>query len=250
MAPLTTDIWIVTFPRDYEWLGYCLRSIKKFTTGYRQLHIAKPPQAPLPEVPKGLEICWHDDAPGFRDGYIGQQITKMRAYQHTDAECIAFIDSDHVCVEPTDMGYYFDGGCPQLWCRSFEQISQIPEDPKAGVTRVACRWQPIVEKCLRFPCPWFTLEFLPLIFYRGTLARLCEYIEDVQARSLEDYARHQPWREFSEFITMGNWVMRREQDRYSVRRTISGPETFRFHGHSPYVPIPAKTRAFLEDVLK
>ena len=250
------DVWIVSFERDYEWLRFCIRGIAKYFTGWRTLHIALPPSAPDPGV--CLPFVRHDEAPGFKDGYICQQVTKLRAYRETDAEWIAFLDSDHVAFELVDVADYFDGDRAQLWWRTWEEVAALPSVAEGGqgVTREAGRWREIACRALgRWP-DRFTLEFLPMIFHRRTLELACTKVAETHTTlmqsptplTLEDFARIQPWREFSEFILLGNAAWLWHRDRYSWRH-VDGPIDYRFRGFSPYNGVSAEDRAWCEGVL-
>jgi hypothetical protein len=245
------DIWIVSFQRDYEWLRFCVRGIAKYFTGWRVLHIALPPDAPDPGV--CLPFVRHAEAPGFADGYIGQQVTKLRAYRETNAEWIAFLDSDHVAFKPVDVADYFDAGRPQLWWRSWGDVARLPSSTtgEQGVTCEAERWRKIAERALGWDPPLFTLEFLPMIFHRDTLAACCEQVWFAHAIELEQFSQRQPWREFSEFVMLGNMAFEHHSSAYSWRRvSASDVIDYRFRGFSPYSGVTAQDRAWCEDVLR
>src|SRR5689334_17742135 len=97
---MTNDLMIMSFPRDYEWLRYNLRSIEKHVTGYRHIHVVIPRGAPHPTDIPSLPITFHDEQQGVKIGYVRHQVTKLSAHEYTDADLITFIDSDHFCFEP------------------------------------------------------------------------------------------------------------------------------------------------------
>jgi len=44
----TCDIFIRTYPNDYEWLNYCLESIRKYCSGFRRCGWCHPRHRPMP----------------------------------------------------------------------------------------------------------------------------------------------------------------------------------------------------------
>lgn len=248
---MNVDVWICSLPRDFQWLDFCLRSLAKFFTGWRQIHIALPAGVAKPAAWAECSLIdWHVERSGFRSGYVCQQLTKMLAYEETDADFLCFVDSDHVCVQHTDIAYYFDGDRPQIWARTFDAVRRLPSGT-VGVTREAARWQRPSEEALGFACPWFALEYLPIIYHRETLRRCAEHVYQVHGQSLLDYGRNVKHPGFAEFVAVGNWIICRDPDRYSIRHLLPGqavPE-YRFYGHSPYVPISRDKRRWLEELL-
>jgi hypothetical protein len=232
---MTLDFFIVSFPRDYEWLDYCLRSIRKFVSGYRRIYVALPSSGPKPRC--SLTGCTLIPEVPMRVGYVGQQITKMRAYRYSNADYIAFVDSDHFCKEPVDLqAEYLDNGLPLVRCRPWAEL----QDPSW------CRWRPLCEDALGFECPWFALELLPNVWHRDTLQSCCDQIEKLHGMSLEDYADKLSVG-FSEFIALGNYALKYEPTRYVK---APPPSKFYFHGHAPYHGMPQRYKDDFDRILK
>jgi hypothetical protein len=105
-----TDIFIKTYHKDFIWLPYCLKSIQKYSSGFRNIVIVSdndghkiPDEYLIPnskvyyvDVPKiypiGVEM-------GI--GYLWQQIVKLSWYKYTDADAVLLIDSDTMFTCPT-----------------------------------------------------------------------------------------------------------------------------------------------------
>lgn len=111
---MTLDIVIRSYWRDEAWLRLAIRSITRFASGYREIVVVLP-QASAARVdldalnsvaPVRLSLC-----AGFPDDYLGQQLTKLYADTHSDAEIIVHLDSDQVFVAPCDLREaLLDGG--------------------------------------------------------------------------------------------------------------------------------------------
>jgi hypothetical protein len=103
------DIFIKTYHRDFVWLQYCLKSIKKFASGFRNIVIVSdndghgiPKESLLPNckvfyVNKPLKRF---ATPTPQLGYLWQQYIKLTWYNYTDAETILVLDSDEMLTVP------------------------------------------------------------------------------------------------------------------------------------------------------
>ena len=93
---MNVDIFIRTYEKDLEWLKYALKSIHLHVTGYRNIVITIPNASLL----SGCSVEKVIQVKDLKDGYLGQQLTKMTANLYTDADAIVFWDSDVIACEP------------------------------------------------------------------------------------------------------------------------------------------------------
>lgn len=96
---MVIDIFIRTYSKDFQILKYCLKSIKKFASGYRNIILCvreKEYDQLLQQLNVEISDCTIIKAVNFSDeiDYCGQQISKLNAHNHTNAEYICFVDSD------------------------------------------------------------------------------------------------------------------------------------------------------------
>jgi hypothetical protein len=205
---MTIDIFIRTYQNDLEWLGYALKSLHKHVTGYRRIVITIPKaQRHLLNHLTAETVIGVDD---LQDGYLGQQLTKMRAWKHTDADAIVFWDSEVVATQPIDIrGEYFLGGLPIIYKTRYSSMGD--QNP----------WQPIVAKAVGFTPDWEYMRRMPLLYWRDTLMSAEAYIVALHSMSLEYYIRSQPYRSFSEFNVIGALAEAEERDRYAFIDTES-----------------------------
>ena len=158
----TADIVIKTFPTDYGFLEYCLRSIAKFATGYRQLLVIIEEQYEAPPLPEGARLIrcrqYQDtDCPPSR----GVPIERLGAWRHTDADVLIFVDSDCVLCRPID----------------------FQTDPTINIERPVVlwtdwdgsgpceKWRAPAAAALGFNPPVLTMCRYPFIFPRETMRR-------------------------------------------------------------------------------
>ena len=109
---MTTDLFLVTYPGDYQWLPYLFRSIARNVVGFRHFVIVVEEDFELPYVvvPESAGVrlnayfhrCQRYEGTSY-PGQWGQQIEKLRAWKYTDADRIVFIDSDAIFARPTDL---------------------------------------------------------------------------------------------------------------------------------------------------
>jgi len=216
------DIFIRTYPGDYPWLRYCLRSINKYASGFRKVWIVSPQDNPL-SGDIGYE--WKQMNDETEDGYLAQQCTKLYADVITDyaADYILHIDSDTLFTRPVSPQDFLvqcgkDGEERQVRWRytPYENI-KVP-------------WQPIMEKFFGFkPSNEFMRRF-PIMVPRWLYPRLREFCYQKHGVVITDYVRNQPLREFSEFNAMGTYAYHYHHDKVTWLNTLteeSMPEELR-----------------------
>ena len=94
---MSIDIFIRTYPKDFFLLNYCLQSIRKFVTGYRNI-IINIRQKNYNELMSNVNTagCIIVQSHDFDDkiDYCGQQICKIYADIWSDATYFYYVDSD------------------------------------------------------------------------------------------------------------------------------------------------------------
>jgi len=111
---MNIDIFIRTYPKDYEILKYCLFSIEKNLSGYNKIIICVRDKDlnTFKNIfnnkcnSNSYKIVTDHDFPDDID-YLGQQTSKLNADHWTDAEYLCYIDSDCIFDNPVDISKYF-----------------------------------------------------------------------------------------------------------------------------------------------
>lgn len=205
------DIFIRTYSKDLPWLAYALKSIHKYVTGYRRIIIAIPEKERhlLNHLTAETVIGVKD----LEDGYLGQQLTKMRAWRYTDADAVVFWDSDVVATRPIDVRTeYFKDGKPIIYKTRYSSINAHGQ---------ACPWQPITAKAIGFVPEWEYMRRMPLVYLAKTLALCEDFMERQHSRTLASYLHAQPHRAFSEFNVLGAFAEAHEPGNYHFIDTES-----------------------------
>lgn len=204
-APLLADIFIKTYPKDYPWLKYCLRSIDKFCTGFRRVVIVSPEtkSKEFLDAITGfkinvLPICNPNE---MADGYLFQQSVKLHADEYSDAEWFLHLDSDTIfTVRVTPQTYLSDGKF--VWMMTPYGRSETP-------------WQPITEKFIVAPVQYEFMRRFPFLLPRWIYKAIRNWCIDKHQMTMQTYISVQPEREFSEFNALGAFAWLFHQDKFS-----------------------------------
>lgn len=107
---MIVDIFIKTWFKDFQFLNYCIRSINKFTTGFRNIVIVTDddghfiPSHLLTSNCKVFYVKQPNQIPSNVQhgvGYLWQQNVKLNWIQWSDADAVFMIDSDCMLTKPT-----------------------------------------------------------------------------------------------------------------------------------------------------
>ncbi|HNR54154.1 MAG TPA: hypothetical protein PKJ19_03235 [Flavobacteriales bacterium] len=204
---MRVDIFIRTYHKDLEWLSYALKSIHRYVTGYRHIIVAIPTaQVELLRHLTAEKVIGISD---LQDGYLGQQLTKMRAWAMTDADAVIFWDSDVVATEPIDVRKeYFQDGKIIVWKTRYSSMTGNP-------------WQPITTKAVGFTPEWEYMRRMPIVHWTSTLESCDRFMAELHGKALAKYIEEQPHRSFSEFNVLGAYAEKHAPDGYAFIDTES-----------------------------
>lgn len=206
----TCDIFIKTYPKDYEWLSYCLRSTEKFTSGFRKQLIITSGQGNLGFAthPDG-DVVIHKSEYG-ENGYLSQEVFKLKADEFTEADFILYMDSDTQFIRPVTAETFFKDG-KILWMITPYSGTKAP-------------WKPITEKFLKMPVEYETMRRHPIVVPRWLLKEVREFCQKTHGISIEEYVMSQPGHEFSEFNVLGAYAYHFHRDKFHWVDTSKIPE--------------------------
>lgn len=198
----TCDIFVKTFPRDYDWLRYCLRSIDKFTTGFRKIVVVAPDMA-IPQSCRKMEWIGEADK---EPGYLHQQVSKLYADEKSDADYILFMDSDCIFTRPVTPSNFIREG-KVIWGHK-----EFRDDER----RV---WAPVLSKWMNEPATRSFMTGHPFVFPRWLFESLREYSRTMHKQELGDYVMGQAdpknMCSFSEFNCAGAWAYKYAKDKFT-----------------------------------
>lgn len=202
---MTVDLVIKSYPADYPWLAYALRSIHKFATGFNDILVLLPKSHPLPLTAEKVILL---DVP---ENYRSQQVAKLNADRHTKADYILHFDSDMIFTKPVTPEFFFKDGKPTWIVTPFDDAA---EDEKRA-------WLHVMVKCLREMPPYEFMRRCAVIAPRWIYAEFREFIQRVHKQPMESYVMNQPGNEFSEYNCLGFYAWLYHRDKFAWHNTAT-----------------------------
>lgn len=195
--PIDMSIFIRSYRNDFEWLSYCVRSISKYCSGFRELVIA----VPNSDVQLLPQVCNEiaDKIVAVRDtthGYIAQQITKLQADQYCKGDLILFVDSDCFFHSKCTPDFYCKNGLPVMFKETYNSIKEKTKGQNPMDTPY--RWKRITEEALKTKVCYEYMRLSPHVRRRKTLETLRE-----KYPNMINYCNMVKGNGFSEFNVLG-----------------------------------------------
>jgi hypothetical protein len=199
---MITDLFIKTYPKDYDWLIYSLQSVKKRVKGYGTLHIV---------IPEGTEKEFYSKIKDFPpetnvhavkeecNGYIWQQYIKMSAFNYSHADQIVFFDSDNIWQIDTDYSQGIEK--PLILMTDYSKVGD------------AICWKQVVDDIFKKDVRYEFMRRLPFVYHRSTLTSFAEWIKC----DLKDFIIKR--NRFSEFNVIGAYAYYYEPEKYTFLDT-------------------------------
>lgn len=190
------DIFIRTYIKDLEWLDYCVRSIKKFCSGYRDIVIV---------YPEGDDECGKFSDTSFpvkpinQDGYIDQQYFKLTAYNYCkpDVTHLLMLDSD--C-------FVHGRVSPETYIRNNKIL--FPITHKSFLQGIDC--QEYIKACQKIFNREVDYEFMrrqPFLLQVKDLKSFTKWFNETHGLDLKSYLSESKREDsFSEYNVMGAYL--------------------------------------------
>lgn len=216
---MKTDIFIVTYKRDFRYLKFCVRSINKFASGFNEVVILFPEtdwseftldigpeimgQSRIKYIPRagqewpGKGFLWHEHEIMFSDKHC------------PDADFICHFDPDCIFTGPVTPETFIQDGKPIL---RYEAYSSI------GVRHPGVlAWKHATESCLPFECKYEVMRCHPEVYGISLYQRARDLMELKTGKSVTEYIMAQKNdhpQTFAEFPTLGSVAMETFPDKY------------------------------------
>lgn len=209
-----TDIFIKTYHKDFMWLSYCLRSIKKFASGFRDVVVVsdndghKIPQEILDIMP--VKLIYHNVPtkwpPKMRQppGYFWQQVVKLNWTEFTDADSILILDSDLMFTDYVTPASFKNKDGKWLW--------NYRDWNLAGPAKC---WKEPTEALLNFEAKYEAMLCVPFVFDRTTTVNFIKYVKEQHgATELFDVFFKYNMILLSEFNAYGSFILKFDSTAY------------------------------------
>lgn len=201
-----TEVLIVSYKKDYDWLKYSLKSYVKQVTGFHGITVVVPSDQendfrPLCEA-YDARLKVFDEAPG--KGRTHQQIIKCQADQYVlpDTEFVFHMDSDCIWNTHASPADYFEDGKPIYIKKRYSNLY----DKETKVNSDCVQWKEVAERALGFPVEWYTMCCHPTVFPKWFYQEFRNWVECQHSKPFVDWvlSTHKPFPDgFTEFPTMG-----------------------------------------------
>lgn len=205
-TPVTCDIFIKTCEHDAGYHAHCLASVRKYCSGFGEVVVVEG------EHPRG---------------YLHQQVVKLHADKHTDAEFILVTDSDTLFTEPVTPDSFMVEGKP-VWIHTPFTAAML-EHPG---TRA---WFHVMKEFFGVEPKSEFMRRQPFMFPRRVLEGLRQLCRNRHGVSIEDYIMGR--KSFSEWNVLGMycWAFHRDAFHWVDTSKDELPELLvrQFWSHDP-----------------
>lgn len=188
---MQVDIFIRSYHGDFNWLEYCLRSIKKYAHGFGKVHICIPADdyhlLPPCDAEVHLVRRWDDD-------YIGQQNDKLHCDWYARSPHILVLDSDCVFTKDVTPECFFREGNP-IWL-----YEAVPHDQSP--------WYPITQEAVKHMPEFEFMRRHPFVFSSQSLKDFRKFMFECHGEDISVWLKKRPKGRFSEFNAFGAWAYR------------------------------------------
>lgn len=217
---MTCDIVIRSWLNDFEWLKYSLRSIQRFATGFRNV-IVIVPNGQVPPTGVSEKVFYvHESG----EGYMRQQVSKLYADAFTDAEFMAYLDSDTIWTHPVTPDDLIVDRRKVRWL--YTPYSSLTGDESRT-------WVEPTGKVMKQSVGNEFMRRHPLVAPRWALESFRQWMWREHGMSLESYVMAQPNREFSEWNALGAYLWFHHHDKVHWMNTDDDMgTTFVWQGYS------------------
>lgn len=181
---------------DFDWLNWCLRSIRRYCTGFSGITVAFPSRdserfkAIANEHAKaksGIKLRVRMFEEPLGKGFLMHQIQMARADELVPAgtNYVVHVDSDCVFKEPTDPREYIVNGAPVYVWRTYDSLTEVRDGKK--VVSDCLQWQVPTEDMLGFSTNAYTMTRHPSVFPIAFYRKYREHVQSVHKMSFDDY---------------------------------------------------------------
>jgi hypothetical protein len=154
------------------------------------------------------------EIPEQQPGYLGQQVAKLNADHHTQADFLWYVDSDCVITEPITPEDFMVGDKPRWLITPWKDCMEVKK-----------HWYHVMARALQ-ECPEH--EFMRrhgIMIPRWALAAFREHIQQLHGITSDAYIMNVPRHEFSEFNCIGFylWLYHRDKIAWHDTSTMGVP---------------------------
>lgn len=218
---MRTEIMIVTYAKDFEWVQLTLRTLKKFASGFAGITMVVPyPDREIFQplaVQYGCSLRWYLVMPG--KGFLHHMAVKCEAdlWCPVGTEAVAHFDADCIVNMPFTPETLMCEGKPILVREHFEDFRHYPA--RHG-------WQDNVVRAIGYKPEWETMVRHPDVFHIDLYRRFRDRVEQVNKMPFSQYVllnKEDFPMGFCEFPALGGLCLQEDYDRYFWVTAVTTP---------------------------
>ncbi len=209
------EIFIVTYGKDFPYLRHCLRSIKKFASGFSGVTILVPwgDAKELRKMIGEIDITFITVKAGHewvKKGFLWHMAQICRAdHWIKDVDYVAHLDPDCIFTKPVTPQTFYQNNRPVLRYEPFESLAQ--RHPGTWNWKVAC------DNALPFTCADEGMRGHPEVYHLALYKRTRELIEEKTGMGFDSYiksTRNEYPQTFAEFPTLSAVALEKFRSEY------------------------------------
>jgi hypothetical protein len=216
------EILIVTYHKDFPWLEYCLRALRKHCKGFQGITVAHPNRDRElfsllgPEF--DVRLYGYDEVPG--KGMLQHMVVMAMAEQFLPAatKYVMHLDADCIYHTPTTPEDYFLNDKPVYLIRSWNSLTtEDPKNPGSKVISDCAQWRGPTEYQLGFNTDVYTMCRHPTVLPRSFYLRYRNHIEQLHSRNFADFmlsGRNEFPQDRMDWTAMGAFAFHRMNDAF------------------------------------
>lgn len=187
-----TEILIVTYSKDFPWLEYALKCIKKYAKGFQGVTVAHPAHEAemFNKLHSNFKVRLHGYSEVAGKGMLQHMVKMAEADKivprgtkyvlHMDADCMFKMP-----VTPED---YFWRDKPYQLIRTWASLGvPDPRYPTSKAISDCAQWKGATDRQLGFDGAWYTMCMNTAVFPIEFYAKYRTHIEKVHHRSFQDF---------------------------------------------------------------
>jgi Family of unknown function (DUF6492) len=219
---VTTSIFIKSWPPDYGFLSYCLKSIHRYAKGFSEVVVLIPDDSDLPLTQERL-VKVHDPVSNGKtmhgQGYVRQQLYKVRADKYCNSDMVCMMDSDCVFTRPVTPDDLMVDGKPLWLMTPFSDI--LPTDKNLYAHQESIKAFSGIEPQYEY------MRRHSQVIPKWAFGCFRDYVQERHGMSFEQWALAQPFRGVTEFNFIGQFLHREFPNFIHFHDTRFGiPESF------------------------
>ena len=180
------SLFVRSYPNDFDWLSHSIMSMKKNLIGVDDRVLCVPIGSDVPNaIASFFDKVVYSDEEG-RDGYVAQQIDKIRAYKHCAHQHILFSDSDCFYFNPFDATKMIEDEHIRLYMTKYSSMDGA-----------VLQWQGITQIATDILPGWEYMRCLPIMHHAIT----CHHLDNLT--HYNNYLQTMTHRALSEFNALG-----------------------------------------------